>query len=151
YEVRLEFAEQLKTAGLWVRSAEQYRQLLQERPQDVRAMIGYGELLNSQYQFASAAEHFSRAMQVGMDPHDRERVLVGLGSARFGMEDYAGAAQVFEGILKESPGVLPALAFLAVSRRNMGDLVQAEALWARYLEIDPADPARIKLVEVQEL
>jgi C-terminal processing protease CtpA/Prc/Flp pilus assembly protein TadD len=151
-DLRLEFAELLKQAGLWVRSAEQYRQVLAARPHDVGAMIGYGELLNAQYQFGAAAEHFGRALQVGLEVHDRERVLVGLGSARFGQGDYAGAAQVFEGILKESPRVMTALAYLAISKRHLGDLDGAEALWNRFLEVDPAaSPARINKIEIQEL
>src|SRR5262245_52116843 len=151
-DLRLQFAEALRTAGLWVRSAEQYREVLKAQPQDVPAMIGYGELLNAQYQFAPAADHFSRALQVGMEVHDRERVLVGLGSARFGLGDYAGAAQVFEGILKESPRVMTAMAYLAIARRNLGDLDAAERVWSQFLEIDPAaSPARIHRIEVQEL
>ncbi|MGH9870844.1 MAG: S41 family peptidase [Candidatus Polarisedimenticolia bacterium] len=151
-DLRLQFAEALRTAGFWVRSAEQYREVLKAQPHDVTAMIGYGELLNAQYQFAPSAEHFSRALQVGLDPHDRERVLVGLGSARFGLGDYAGAAQVFEGILKESPRVMTAMAYLALSRRNLGDLEAAEKIWTQFLEIDPdASPARIHRIEIQEL
>lgn len=151
-DLRREFADLLKQAGFWVRSAEQYRQVLSAQPQDVPAMIGYGELLNAQYQFAAASEHFARALQVGLETHDRERVLVGLGSARFGQADYAGAAQVFEGILKESPRVMTAMAYLAISKRHLGDLDGAEAVWNRFLEIDPAaSPARINKIEIQEL
>jgi C-terminal peptidase prc len=151
-DLRLEYAELLRQAAYWVRAADQYRKLLKDHPQDVRTVIGYGELLNAQYQFAAAAEHFGRALQMGVETHDRERVLVGLGSARFGMGDYAGAAQVFEGVLKESPRVMTAMAYLAIAKRNMGDLDGAEALWNRFLEIDPAaSPAKTNRIMVQEL
>ncbi|HKY33983.1 MAG TPA: S41 family peptidase [Candidatus Polarisedimenticolia bacterium] len=152
-DLRLEYADLLKSSGYWLRSAAQYKGVLQAAPTDGHALIGYAELLNAEYQFAAAAEQFTRALQAGgLDVHQRERAQVGLGSAKFGLEDFAASARIFDALLKERPRVATAMAFLAISRRRLGELDAAEALWDRYLELDPqAAPARIHKIEVQEL
>ena len=74
---------------MWIRSAEQYRIVLDKDPGLVEASLGYGELLLADYQFQSAADQF-QALLEGNPPHkEKDRAIVGLGMARFGLEEYA--------------------------------------------------------------
>ena len=151
-DIRIEYATLLKKQGFWLRCAEQYKTVLKGTPGHTEALLGYGELLNAEYQFSSAVDQFSKALQQSLETHDRERALVGLGSARFGLEDFAGAAAVFEGLLKERPRVMSAVAYLAIAQRRLGRLDESDRLWGSFLDVIPsATRAKIQRIEVQEL
>ncbi len=151
-DLRLEYAALLKKSGFWLRSAEQFVAVLKAEPDHVDANIGYGELLLSEYQFAAASEQFSRILKRPLPEREKERAVVGLGSARFGVGDYEGAADVFSKMIEERPTAMNAIAFLAVAKRKLGDLDEAEKLWRRFLAADPEmSRARLHLLEIQEL
>ncbi len=151
-DIRLEYAGLLKSSGFWLRSADQYNTILALQPDHVDGLIGYGELLNAEYQFAAAKERFLRALGVSPDARGRERALVGLGGAQFGLEDFSGAAGTFTTILEGRPDAMTALAFLAISRRRLGELDESERLWGKFLEIQPdASRAKFHRREIQEL
>src|SRR5678815_1256440 len=44
-DIRLEYADLLRTAGFWLRSAAQYKAVLVLRPDSADCRLGYGELL----------------------------------------------------------------------------------------------------------
>ncbi len=149
---RLEYAALLKSAGWWLRSAEQYKACLALQPDHIGTLIGYGELLNAEYQFAAAIPRFERAAEIAMDPLDRERALVGLGSAQFGLERYGAAAATFTKVLEDRPTSTNALAFLAISRRRLGELEETVRLWTRLLELHPEfSRGRVHRAEAEEL
>lgn len=151
-DIRLEYASALMKSGRWLRSAEHFKECLRRQPDDVAVILAYGELLNAQYQFAAAAEQFTRALRLDPGVHEREHAIVGLASARFGMEDYDAAADLFRALHEDRPNVLSAVAFLALAERKRGRLEEAERLWSRYLEADPGlARARLHQLEIQEL
>ncbi len=151
-DIRLEYAGLLKTAGYWLRGAEQYKVILEKEPDQVAALLGYGELLNAEYQFGAAVATFSRVLGLNPPAEDRERAGRGLGSAQFGLEDYRAAAKTFEGILAERPDAASALAYLALAHQRMGDLEDALVLWNRYLDLLPnVNRAKLHRSRVEQL
>jgi len=151
-DLRLEYAALLKKSGFWLRSADQFVAVLKAHPDHLEANLGYGDLLLSEYQFAAAAEQFSRVLALDLPDRERFRAIMGIGSAKFGEGDYAGAAARFSSLVEERPNFVSGLAALAVAKRKMGDLDGAEAIWRRYLAVEPeVSRARLHLVEIQEL
>ena len=151
-DLRLEYATYLRTWGFWHRGAEQYAALLAQHPDHVDALLGYGELLNSNYQFEAALEQCDRAKKLTTDIHRWELAMLGYGSAQFGLERYRDALATFEELLAKRPSVLPGYSFLAVTKRRLGDLTGAEAAWNALIQqstVSPRGQARRR--EIQDL
>jgi tetratricopeptide (TPR) repeat protein len=151
-DLRLAYAGLLKDNLFWLRGAGQYRTVLAAEPDNITALMGYGELLTAGYQFEAAAEQYNRVLKLGADGTLLERARIGLGTARFGQEDYVAAQKAFAPALESHPDSPTAMAFLAISSRKLGDLDGALKLWERLLALDPgAPPARIHRNEIEEL
>jgi Flp pilus assembly protein TadD len=83
-----------------------------------------------------ALQNLQRALEFGWD---KESLLVQIGQAQIRLRQFDQAQDTFERILRDYPRNLEApseLSFLAESR---GDLVTAEAMLRRALEIAPDD------------
>ncbi len=143
-DLHLEYAGMLKNAGYWLRSAERYKTVLAARPDDADALIEYSELLLADYQFADAEANYLRILGREHPPRIRDRALFGLGSARFGREDFAGAAETYTELIGHAPASPTPIAFLAITRRKMGQLDEALRLWEQYLKLVP-DAVRAKV------
>ena len=151
-DIRMEYADLLRTTGFWLRGAAEYKAVLELRPDSVDAHLGYGELLMAEYQFAAAARQFSEALRLKPDPLDREHAMVGLGTARYALDDFEGAAKSFGEVLSVNPDSLTAIAYQALAKRKLGDLDEALRLLGRFLEIQPAaSRPKIQRIEFEEL
>jgi C-terminal peptidase prc len=135
--LRLQLAKLQKSRGMWIRSAEQYRIVLDKDPGLVEASLGYGELLLADYQFQSAADQFQVLLE-GSPPHkEKDRAIVGLGMARFGLEEYKKAAVAFDELLKDHPENPTARAYKNLALRKLGDLDGTIAGWREFLRRKP--------------
>ncbi len=150
-DIRLRLAGLMKQRGMWIRSAEQYRAVLGADPGNIQARIGYGELLLAEYQFRPAAEEFQRVLDAKAEPMQRDRSLVGLGNAQFGLGAYRDALDTYRILLARKPDEPTALAFSSIALRKIGDLDAAIAGWRRFLARQP-DVASVKihLMEAEE-
>jgi len=151
-DIRLEYADLLRTAGFWLRGASEYEKVLELKPTSVDARLGYGELLQAEYQFTPAARQFSDALRLNPEPLDREHATLGLGTSQYFMEDYPAAARTFASVMATNPKSVTAIAYLALTTQRMGDLDEALRLWTQLLEIQP-NVARTKIhrIEIEEL
>jgi C-terminal processing protease CtpA/Prc/Tfp pilus assembly protein PilF len=143
-DVRLHLAILEKQRGMWLRSAEQYKAVLAADPSNAEARLAYGELLLAEYQFRSAADEFRTAMDRQLEPAQRDRALVGLGNAQFGMGRYGDAIDTYRLLLARKPDEPTALAFVNIALRKSGDLDGAIEGWRRFLQKEP-DMARAKI------
>jgi len=137
FDLRLKLAGLEKKRGMWLRSAAQYRAILDAEPTHVEARLGYGELLLADYQFEAAVKEF-RALIAQHPPHrENDRALVGLGTSLYGMEEYKEAGDVFDILLKDHPENPTAHAYKNLVLRKLGDLDGAVDGWKRFLELKP--------------
>jgi len=143
-DLRLHLAALEKQRGMWLRSAEQYKAVLAANPANVDAVLGYGELLLSEYQFRAAAQQFNAALGMKLEPMERDHALVGLGNAQYAVGDYKEAINTYRLLLARKPDEPTALAFMNIALRKSGDLDGAIEGWRRFLQKQP-DIARAKV------
>ncbi|HZE89494.1 MAG TPA: tetratricopeptide repeat protein, partial [Verrucomicrobiae bacterium] len=151
-DVRLHLAALEKQRGMWLRSAEQYKAVLAASPSNAEAKIAYAELLLAEYQFRAAADEFRGALELHLEAAPRDRALVGLGNAQFGMGLYDEASDTYRLLLSRKPDEPTALAFLNIARRKAGDLDGAIEGWRRFLVKQPdIVRAQVLLAEAETL
>ncbi|MBI3448051.1 MAG: tetratricopeptide repeat protein [Acidobacteria bacterium] len=151
-DVRLHLAALEKQRGMWLRSAEQYRAVLAANPSNAEGKIAYAELLLAEYQFRAAADEFRGALELRLEAIPRDRALVGLGNAQFGMGRYDEASDTYRLLLSRKPDEPTALAFLNIARRKIGDLDGAIEGWRRFLVKQPdIVRAQVLLAEAETL
>ncbi|GMV45948.1 MAG: hypothetical protein AMXMBFR66_13460 [Pseudomonadota bacterium] len=132
--------------------------LREGRPDAARALLasalrtqpqnGYLHLLNGlSYQLADASKQSSELAQVGYDAAVKfapgyywSHYYSAL--ARFGRQDYAGAAEDFSWAILDRPDAAPALAGLAACAYYAGDLPLARLAAERARALAPHDPTR---------
>lgn len=151
-DLRIRLAGLLKQRGMWERSAEQYRAVLAADPGNIPARLSYGELLLAEYQFSAAEKEFRRVLDSKAEPRDRDRALVGLGNAQFGLEQYQDAIDTYNLLLARKPDEPTALAFRSIAQSKVGDIDAAIGGWQKFLERQPGTiRATTHVVELQEL
>lgn len=151
-DLALQLARLEKERGMWLRSADHYRAILNRDPGHVEGRLGYAQLLLADYQFRAAAEQFRLLLSQSLDHPTRDRAQVGLGSAFFAMESYREALKNFQELLDDHPENTTALAYTSLARRKLGDLEGAVNGWRRFLEIHPGmERAEILLQEAEVL
>jgi C-terminal peptidase prc len=148
----LRLARLEKERGMWLRSAEHYRAILDVDPSLSEARLGHAELLLADYQFRAAAEQFRLLLEADLEHAVRDRALVGLGSSLFGVEEYAEALGIFRELHEDHPDNTTALAYMNIARRKQGDLEGAIQGWRLFLKQRPdVVRARVLLDEAEEL
>lgn len=151
-DVRLHLAALEKQRGMWLRSAEQFKAVLAADSGNAEARLGYGELLLAEYQFRAAVDEFRTALEKKLEPTQRDRALVDLGSGQYGMGRYADAIGTYRLLLARKPDEPTALAFVNIALRKSGDLDGAIEGWRRFLQKQPnMVRAQIHLDETERL
>jgi len=151
-DIRIHLATLEKQRGMWLRSAEQYKAVLAANPSNIDAGLGYGELLLTEYQFRAAGEQFQSVLALKLEPVQRDRALVGLGSAQYARGNYSDAIDTYRLLLARKPDEPTALAFVNIALRKSGDLDGAIEGWRRFLLKQPEmGRAKVHLAEAEQL
>ena len=113
-----------------------YRQYIEQAPDDVRALLNYGGILNELCRFDEAVAVLVRA--VSLDPQ-RCAAWSNLGTAMLELQRYDDAIATFSNAIRIDPSHVPALSGLGVTLRRRGLPVQALAFFDLALALEPED------------
>jgi 4-amino-4-deoxy-L-arabinose transferase-like glycosyltransferase len=125
-------------------AGEQYRAALALNPRDFLACLNLGNLAARQRNWPAALGFYERAEALEPRSDDAQS---NLGGAYLAMRDFARAESHLGRALALNPQNLPALQNETLLLARRGDLAGARQLNRRLLEIDPGNPAGLRLKE----
>lgn len=136
-----------KSKGALVRAAAFFKKAVEQRPDDVAALIWLGEVHLLEGRPAAAAPLFAKA--IAAQPRSLA-ARFGLGRAALAQQDYGGAVAHLEGVLALSAQAVNVHYPLALAYRGLGEAAKAEAHLRQRgdFELLPADPLMEELREM---
>lgn len=141
---RLALADLLRDLGEHEPAEAAYRAVLDDRPEEIGALMGLGHALRRRGDPATALPLFERA--AALKPEPWARMAVGDTLRDLGRDDAAGAE--YAGLLRARPKHLPALLALGQMAAKAGDRTAATEWLERAVAADPLAPApRLALAE----
>ncbi|MCJ7628501.1 MAG: tetratricopeptide repeat protein [Longimicrobiales bacterium] len=150
-ESRLALGITYANTGQFDKAEEVYREVSERDPMYNRALYLLGGIKAQQGALAGAVEDYRQSLAIGDDdPYFEASVQFNLGRCLFLLEDYDGAAEAFQTVLRIDPSNFDAFLHSGNIKIRKGDLEGALRDFESALELDPSvDSLREKISELR--
>ena len=118
-----------------------FGRILQREPNDPTALVMMADVSFDQRAFTKALDFYERYLKI--DPEDlgaRSRYA----STLTFLGRYEDSIQELDSVLKKEPSNFPAMAYLAITYAQKGDLTTAKQIGGNALKVAPSDDARAR-------
>jgi len=150
-ESRLALGITYANTGQFDEAEEAYREVPEGDPNYNRALYLLGGIKAQQGAFAAAVEDYRQSLAIGDDdPYFEASVQFNLGRCLYLLEDYEGATEAFQTVLRIDPSNFDAFLHLGNIKIRKGDLEGALRDFESALELDPSvDSLREKISDLR--
>jgi cytochrome c-type biogenesis protein CcmH/NrfG len=127
-------AEELSRRGMTQAAEDSYKRSLALAPDDVRTLVGLGDLMTRDGRADEAEPYFRRAL--GVQPNS-QRATLGLINALIAQGDshLDEASTALEGVLRDDPGSARAHYLMGLVHERRGEVAEAAGAYKKAAEI----------------
>ncbi len=127
--------------GLVFEAVDALSRILNAEPNDPGALVMMADLSFDQKAFTKAADFYQRYLK--LEPEDLGARARYASTLTF-LGKYSESVSELDSVLKKDPKNFPAMAYLAITYAQSGDLVKAKELGGKALTIAPSEDARAR-------